>query len=90
MVVIETPGHTPGHVCLYHEPSRTLIAGDALTVREGRLYGADPATTLDWTAVQASIAKLTAFDIETVICYHGGLFRGNAMDRLAELAAESA
>ncbi len=28
--VIFTPGHTPGHIALYLERSRTLIAGDAL------------------------------------------------------------
>jgi glyoxylase-like metal-dependent hydrolase (beta-lactamase superfamily II) len=85
IVVIDTPGHTPGHVSLYHEPSRTLIAGDALIVRDGRLYGADPNTTLDRAVAQASIAKLAAFDIESVICYHGGMFRDNVMERLSEL-----
>lgn len=89
IVVIDTPGHTPGHISLYHEPSRTLIAGDALAVRDGRLCGADPNTTLDWPAAQASLAKLSAFDIESVVCYHGGLFRDNVKERLAELAAEN-
>ena len=28
--VIHTPGHTPGHVSLLHEPSRTLITGDSI------------------------------------------------------------
>ena len=28
--VIFTPGHTPGEVCLYHEESKQLIAGDVL------------------------------------------------------------
>jgi glyoxylase-like metal-dependent hydrolase (beta-lactamase superfamily II) len=88
IIVIDTPGHTPGHISLYHEPSRTLIAGDALTVQDGRLCGADPYTTLDRTAAQASIAKLVAFNIESVICYHGGLFRNNVMERLSELVNE--
>jgi len=87
IVVIETPGHTPGHISLYHEPSRTLIAGDALVVRDDRLWGADPETTLDRTAAQDSISKLSAFDIHSVICYHGGFFSDNVMQRLAELAA---
>ena len=29
--VIPTPGHTPGHISLYLEESKILIAGDALT-----------------------------------------------------------
>jgi glyoxylase-like metal-dependent hydrolase (beta-lactamase superfamily II) len=90
IVVIETPGHTPGHISLYHEPSRTLIAGDALIVRDGQLYGADPGTTLDRSVAQTSIAKLTTYDIETVICYHGGMFRDHVMERLSEIAAEKA
>lgn len=28
--VIYTPGHCPGEVCFYHEPSKQLIAGDVL------------------------------------------------------------
>ncbi|KIL37822.1 hydrolase [Gordoniibacillus kamchatkensis] len=90
IVVIDTPGHTPGHISLFHEPSRTLIAGDALVAQDGRLSGADPATTLDRPAAQASIAALCSYNIETVVCYHGGLCSDGVMERLAELAAESA
>jgi glyoxylase-like metal-dependent hydrolase (beta-lactamase superfamily II) len=28
--IVATPGHTPGHVSLLHEPTSTLITGDAL------------------------------------------------------------
>ncbi len=28
--VVATPGHSPGHVSLLHEPTRTLITGDAI------------------------------------------------------------
>lgn len=28
--VIHCPGHTPGHVCFYHAPSRVVIVGDVL------------------------------------------------------------
>ncbi|MEU8393474.1 MBL fold metallo-hydrolase [Micromonospora sp. NPDC048843] len=28
--VVHTPGHSPGHVSLLHEPTRLLITGDAL------------------------------------------------------------
>ena len=33
-----------------------------------------------------SIQKLMQYDIETVICYHGGMYSGNANKRIAELA----
>ncbi|SFE20923.1 Glyoxylase, beta-lactamase superfamily II [Paenibacillus catalpae] len=87
ITVIDTPGHTPGHISLYHEPSRTLIAGDALTVRDGELFGADPATTLDPETAQASIAKLLDFDIQAIVCYHGGWYKGGMQERLAELSS---
>lgn len=29
--LVFTPGHTEGHVCLYHRPTRTLMAGDHLS-----------------------------------------------------------
>jgi glyoxylase-like metal-dependent hydrolase (beta-lactamase superfamily II) len=36
--IVATPGHTPGHVSLLHEPTATLITGDALfNVRNLRL-----------------------------------------------------
>jgi glyoxylase-like metal-dependent hydrolase (beta-lactamase superfamily II) len=30
LVVVHTPGHAPDHICLWHEPSRTLFGGDLL------------------------------------------------------------
>src|SRR5215211_9451491 len=37
--VVFTPGHTPGHLSLYLERPKVLIAGDALTAEGGRLNG---------------------------------------------------
>jgi glyoxylase-like metal-dependent hydrolase (beta-lactamase superfamily II) len=31
--VIHTPGHTPGHIVLLHEPTRALLTGDAVLNR---------------------------------------------------------
>ncbi|KOR90152.1 MBL fold metallo-hydrolase [Paenibacillus solani] len=86
IIVIHTPGHTPGHTSLYHIPSKTLIAGDALNVEEGRLVGPNPATTYDLALAQSSLQKLTQYDIQNVICYHGGLFTDNPNQRIRELA----
>ena len=33
--VIESPGHTPGHVSFFYRPERILFAGDALAVIDG-------------------------------------------------------
>lgn len=86
LCVIHTPGHSPGHISLYHRPSRTLIAGDALTTAGGVLFGPDPTATPDMETALDSLRKLADYDIDSVICYHGGWYRGEANKRIAALA----
>lgn len=88
IVAIHAPGHSPGHLCLYHKRSRSLIAGDALNVVEGCLVGPNPLFTPDLAAARDSLKKLAAYDIENVICYHGGLFNGAPNRRIAEIAGQ--
>lgn len=71
--VIRTPGHTPGHVSLYVKKSKTLVAGDAMICVDGSLQGPVQQTTLDMNAALGSLEKYLSFDIESVICYHGGI-----------------
>jgi glyoxylase-like metal-dependent hydrolase (beta-lactamase superfamily II) len=42
--------------------------------------------TYDIDLAIKSLKKLIQMDIENVICYHGGLYKGNANQRIAELA----
>ncbi|TLN09545.1 MBL fold metallo-hydrolase [bacterium] len=84
--VVHTPGHTLGHICLYLPQGKTLIAGDALTMQDGALARPNPAINYDTQMCGESLRKLARFDIETVVSYHGGLFRGDATRRIAELA----
>ncbi|NJJ39044.1 MBL fold metallo-hydrolase [Paenibacillus apii] len=86
VIVVETPGHSPGHVSLYHPASRTLIAADSLTVKNGELHGPDPRVTPDMATALSSLRKYADYAVENVICYHGGLYRGDAGRRIAELA----
>jgi glyoxylase-like metal-dependent hydrolase (beta-lactamase superfamily II) len=87
MTVIFTPGHTPGHICLYLNQSKILVSGDALVVADGELRGPNPQATYDMDTALKSLKKFTQYDIETVICYHGGVYRDSANKRLAELAS---
>ena len=89
ITVVYTPGHTPGHICLYHKQSKTLIAGDALSVEGGVLVHSPRFLCLDKEQYDSSLKKLTKFNIETVICYHGGLYRDNPNKCIAELAGIS-
>jgi glyoxylase-like metal-dependent hydrolase (beta-lactamase superfamily II) len=85
--VINTPGHTHGHICLYLRQSKTLIAGDTLRVENGELVRPAPTLNADQTLSLESLKKLANYDLAAVICYHGGLFQGSANRRIAELAA---
>ena len=87
ITVIATPGHTPGHICLYLKKYKTLVAGDALNLVDGELTGPNPQHAFDRAQAISSLGKLVKHDIEKVICYHGGLYQGPVAERLAELAA---
>ena len=86
ITVIHTPGHAPGHISLYLNQSKTLIAGDAMSIVDGRLSGPNPQATPDMDTALHSLKEFPRYDIETVVCYHGGLFRDNANRRLEELS----
>jgi glyoxylase-like metal-dependent hydrolase (beta-lactamase superfamily II) len=85
--IIHTPGHTPGHVCLYLKSHRLLIAGDQLRLENGHLVGPAEIHTPDMMTAMNSLEKLTSYDIDRVICYHGGISEINASIRIAELAS---
>lgn len=85
LTVIHTPGHTPGHVSLYHQASKTLIAGDALVIHNGELQPSSPYSTVNMELALQSLEKFTPFDIETVVCYHGGLMHGDINKQIAAL-----
>lgn len=86
ITVIYTPGHTPGHICLYLKRYKILIAGDALNVKGGLLGKAAQSATFDMDLNINSLKKLMKYDIETVICYHGGLYKDNVNKHIEEVA----
>ena len=85
--VIHTPGHTPGHLSLFVKKARLLIAGDELRVEEGELVGPSERATQDMESANASLRKLTGYQIDYVLCYHGGFYGPNASERIAQLSA---
>jgi glyoxylase-like metal-dependent hydrolase (beta-lactamase superfamily II) len=82
-----TPGHMPDHTSFYHHATKTLITGDALTASDGQLQYPNPVFTLDKAGAIRSLSKFLDLDIETAICYHGGICRGNIRERIQELMA---
>ena len=87
--VIHTPGHTPGHVCFFLPRFRLLLAGDELRVEVKELVGPNPEFTPDLPTALTSLKKLTAYDIDWVLCYHGGLYGPGASGRIDELASRA-
>jgi glyoxylase-like metal-dependent hydrolase (beta-lactamase superfamily II) len=83
--IIHTPGHTPGHIVLYLKQSKILIAGDLLNIIDGELVGPNPQHTPNMDSALKSLQKLTQYDIEKVITYHGGLYTENPNQKIAEL-----
>jgi glyoxylase-like metal-dependent hydrolase (beta-lactamase superfamily II) len=86
--VIFTPGHTPGHLCLYLERSKVLVAGDALTAEGGHLNGPNPSMTLEMRPAMQSIRRLADLEIDTIVCYHGGVVGEDANGQLRRVIQE--
>jgi glyoxylase-like metal-dependent hydrolase (beta-lactamase superfamily II) len=87
--VIFTPGHTPGHLSLYLERSKVLVAGDALTAEGGSLNDPNPSMTLDVGEAARSLRRLAELDVQTVVCYHGGVVSEDANGQLQRVVEEA-
>jgi len=85
--VITTPGHMPGHLSVYIDEIKTFISGDALGVENDKLF-INAMYTLDMKQARESLKKLLLLNIETIICYHGGVFKGDCRKALMELVKE--
>ncbi|RFB88607.1 MBL fold metallo-hydrolase [Rhizobium leguminosarum bv. trifolii] len=96
---LHTPGHSPGHVSLWRESDRALIAGDAIiTTGQESAYEAIAQTpemhgppryfTPDWEEAEKSVALLASLEPELIVSGHGAPVKGqNMRDQLHHLAA---
>src|SRR5262249_6922699 len=68
--VVETPGHTPSHVCLYLRDHRMLISGDLVgpvfTTFADLFYTPDPIGEY-----RASLDRVAGLDVELALLGHG-------------------
>ncbi|MDT7951736.1 MAG: MBL fold metallo-hydrolase [Acetobacteraceae bacterium] len=97
---MHTPGHSVGHVSLWREADRTLIAGDAFitvagesayasAVQAPEIHGPPKYFTHDWQAAERSVRELAALEPEVVVTGHGRALHGPAMrDALRTLARD--
>lgn len=92
-VVLETPGHTPGHVSFWRESDRVLIAGDVLLGINPRTGRAGLHEHLDFACTdprrnRASAERVAELGPE-VICFGHGPPLGGAAPRLRTLMKNS-
>lgn len=83
---IWTPGHSPGHLCFFHEGYRMLFAGDHLLPKISPNISVRCAT--DENPLKdflGSLARLADFDVTEVLPGHEARFRGH-MARVDALA----
>jgi glyoxylase-like metal-dependent hydrolase (beta-lactamase superfamily II) len=87
---IHTPGHTRGHVSLWREADRTIIAGDAfittaqesayaVATQRAEMHGPPQYFTPDWANARTSVEALAALEPELVVTGHGQAMRGAEM-----------
>jgi glyoxylase-like metal-dependent hydrolase (beta-lactamase superfamily II) len=87
---IHTPGCAPGHVSLFRDRDRVLIAGDAVTTvqqesviavsTQRRQVNGPPAYfTSDWQSAGESVGRLAALQPEVLATGHGEPLRGADM-----------
>ncbi|OPJ60393.1 MBL fold metallo-hydrolase [Clostridium oryzae] len=93
---IHTPGHTEGHVSLFRERDRILLAGDALcTVKQESLVsvatqkeqisGPPKYLTTDWKAAEDSIKHLKELNPSIIVPSHGQPIQGEEVKRDLEM-----
>jgi glyoxylase-like metal-dependent hydrolase (beta-lactamase superfamily II) len=93
---MHTPGHTAGHVSLFRERDRTLLAGDALVttkqesllavaMQRREIHGPPAYFTPDWRGARESVGRLAALEPEVLAAGHGEPMQGAEMR--AELRA---
>ena len=69
--VVYLPGHSPGHIGLYHKQDGLLLAGDAVINRHNRLSLPPRLFTLDEGQAIESLARLRKLSFEAACFGHG-------------------
>lgn len=84
--VIATPGHTPGHICVFDPAGSLLIPGDAMNNIGNKLAGPNPQYTADMAQAHQSLKKLAKLAFERAFFGHGEPIDKGASQAIAKLA----
>ena len=85
---IYTPGHTTGHISLFRDEDRALIAGDAfITVKQESamavlaqslgVHGPPAYFTPDWIMAKQSVERIAALEPDWAVTGHGKTISGD-------------
>ena len=85
--IIETPGHTAGHISVLDSIAGILVTGDALNGVGGSVDGPDPGFSEDMAIAVESVAKLAGFTYEIALFGHGPPMLEGASDAVNQLAS---
>ncbi len=95
---LHTPGHSVGHISLWREADRALVAGDAfittaqesayaVATQEAELHGPPMYFTADWIAAAQSVRDLARLQPELAVTGHGRALHGHALRTALEALA---
>ena len=79
--VVHTPGHSPGHVSLLHEPSGVLVTGDAMINVRGVRWS-PKSVCADFAMSQRTAHVLGELEYDVAAFTHGTEIRDNARERV--------
>ena len=80
LLVIHTPGHSPGSICLYNEEEKILFSGD--TVFQYGSFGRFDLPGGDVNALLDSIEKLLSMDVDIIYPGHGEVVLEDGKDHI--------
>ena len=69
--IIDTPGHTPGHISLLHKTEALVVVGDLVGIEDGRLTFGPPAFTADPSRSRRSLERVAAMEVDRLLFSHG-------------------
>jgi len=71
LVVLETPGHTPGHISLFAPSAGVLFCGDSMVSDQNKLQGSRPGITWHESRARESERKQATLGAQIVCSGHG-------------------
>jgi glyoxylase-like metal-dependent hydrolase (beta-lactamase superfamily II) len=78
--VLHTPGHTPGHVALLHQPSGVLVTGDSIWNMRGRMTWSIPMFCTDHAMSKETAEVLGEVEYDVAAFTHGPEIREGARE----------